>query len=155
MDVFKRIDKDGNGELDVDEFRQAFQIMGLDLPRTQVTARHRSLPDQRERDRETETETEIETETETETETNGQIDRQTNGRTDGQTEAKAEAEAETETETERKTERKKGKTHLFQTSTRRSFCRGQNPLASEKELRNYEMSTALQCVAGDGPASPV
>ena len=36
MDVFKRIDKNGNGELDVDEFRAAFQIMGLDLPRSQV-----------------------------------------------------------------------------------------------------------------------
>jgi hypothetical protein len=36
MDVFQRIDKDGNGELDMDEFRLALQMMGLDVPRSQA-----------------------------------------------------------------------------------------------------------------------
>ena len=36
LDVFKQIDKDGNGTLDCDEFRTALQILGLDLPRSQA-----------------------------------------------------------------------------------------------------------------------
>ena len=36
VDVFKKIDGDGNGELDADEFRLAMQMLGLDLPRSQA-----------------------------------------------------------------------------------------------------------------------
>lgn len=38
VDVFKKIDVDGNGELDADEFRLAMQMLGLDLPRSQALA---------------------------------------------------------------------------------------------------------------------
>ena len=36
LDVFARIDENGNGELDADEFRIAMQVLGLDLPRSQT-----------------------------------------------------------------------------------------------------------------------
>ena len=36
LDVFARIDENGNGELDPDEFRIAMQVLGLDLPRSQT-----------------------------------------------------------------------------------------------------------------------
>ena len=38
MDVFQKIDKDGDGTLTPDEFRLALQMMGLDLPRSQALA---------------------------------------------------------------------------------------------------------------------
>lgn len=36
VDVFKKIDKDGNGELDAGEFQRAMQMLGLFIPRSQA-----------------------------------------------------------------------------------------------------------------------
>lgn len=36
VDVFKKIDKDGNGELDAGEFRRAMHMLGLDIPMSQA-----------------------------------------------------------------------------------------------------------------------